>query len=42
MVGDEADNAISKLCADQATKNGSVDCSAEPLVAHQDQEMAKK
>ena len=30
MCADKADNAISKLCADQATKNVLVDGSAEP------------
>ena len=38
----EVGDVISKLCASQATKNGSVDCSAEPLRAHWDEEMAKK
>ena len=40
MVGGEAGNAISKLCASQATKNGSVGRSAEPLGEHWDEEMA--
>ena len=41
-VGGEAGNAISKLCASQATKNGSANCSAEPLRAHWDEEMENK
>ena len=35
-------NAVSKLCAAQATKNGSVDRSAEPVGVHWDEEMANK
>ena len=42
MVGCEAGNIISKLCASQATKNGSVNNSAEPLGAHWDEEMTNK
>ena len=42
MVGGEAGIAISKLCASQVTKNGWVGCSAEPLRAHWDEEMANK
>ena len=41
MVGGKA-GVIIKLCTGQATKNGSVDCSAEPSGAHWDEEMAKK
>ena len=33
MVGGEAGNTISKLCAGQATKNVQVEFSGEPLVA---------
>ena len=40
MVRGEAGNIISKLCAGQATKNGSVNRSAEPLGAHRDEEAA--
>ena len=42
MVGGEAGDAISKLGAIQATKNGSVNCSAKPLGAHWDEEMTNK
>ena len=42
MVGGEASNAISKLCAGQVTKNKQVDRSAEPFVAHWDGEMANE
>ena len=38
----EAGNAISKLCAGQATENVLVDCSAEPLGAHWVEEMANE
>ena len=38
----EAGNVISKLCADQATKKGSVNSSAEPVGAHWGEEMAHK
>ena len=36
----EAGNTISKLCAGQATKKGSVNGSAEPVGAHWGEEMA--
>ena len=39
MVGGEVSNVISKLQAGQATKNGSVNCSAEPLGAQRDEEV---
>ena len=42
MVGGEAGNVISKLCAGQTTKNRSANRSAEPLGAHQDEEVANK
>ena len=42
MVVGEAGNAISKLCAGQATKNKWVGRSAETLGAHWDEEMAEK
>ena len=42
MVVGEAGNAISKLCASQATKNKWVGRSTETLGAHWDEEMAKK
>ena len=42
MVRGEAGNVISKLCTDQAAKNGSVNCSADPLGAHRDEELANK
>ena len=42
LWGGNSSNAISKLCADQATKNGSVDDSAEPLGAYLDEEIANK
>ena len=38
----EAGNTISKLCAGQATKKGSVNSSAEPVGAHWGEEMAHK
>ena len=38
----EACDLISKFCASQATKNGSLDRSAEPLGAHWDEQIAKK
>ena len=38
----EAGNMISKLCAGQATKKGSVNSSAEPVGAHWGEEMAHK
>ena len=38
----EAGNVISKLCAGQATKKGSVNSSAEPVGAHWGEEMAHK
>ena len=38
----EAGNVISKLCAGQATKKGSVHSSAEPVGAHWGEEMAHK
>ena len=42
IVGGEASNAITKLCASRATKNIKVDRSAEPLGAHWDAEMANE
>ena len=42
LVGGKAGNVISKLCTGQATKNGLVNCSAEPLGAHCDEEMANQ
>ena len=38
----EAGNVISKLCAGQATKKGSVNGSAEPVGAHWGEDMARK
>ena len=35
----EAGDVISKLCASQATKNGSVDLSVDPFGSHWDEEM---
>ena len=35
-------NVLSKLCVDQATKNGSVNCSAESLGGHWHEEMINK
>ena len=40
IVGSEAGDAMTKLCGRQATKNGWVGCSAKPLGAHCDEEMA--
>ena len=42
MVGGETGNLINKLCAGQATKNGSLNCSAETLGARWDEEMKNK
>ena len=42
MVAGEAGDVISKLCAGQLTKNGSVYCSAELLGAHWHEEMINK
>ena len=42
MVGGEAGNVISKLCPGQATKNRSVNRSAESLGPHPDEEVANK
>ena len=42
MVGGKAGYAISKLCTFQATKNGSVNHSAELLGAHWIEEMTNK
>ena len=38
----EAGDVIIKLCTGQATKNGLMDRSAEPLGAHWDEQIAKK
>ena len=38
----EAGNVISKLYMGQAAKNGSVNCSADPLGAYRDEELANK
>ena len=38
----EAGDVVSKLCAGQTTKNGSMDCSAELLGAHSHEKIAKK
>ena len=38
----DAGDVISKFCASQATKNGSLDRSTEPLGAHWDEQIAKK
>ena len=38
----EACDLISKFCASHATKNGSLDRSAEPLGAHWDEQIGKK
>ena len=42
IVGGEPGDVISKLCTGQATKNGSVNRSTEPLGAHWDEEMTNK
>ena len=42
MAGRLAGNATRKLRSSQATKIGLVNCSAEPLGAHWDEEMANK
>ena len=38
----EAGDVLRKLCTGQATKNGSMDRSAEPLRAHWDEKIGKK
>ena len=42
MASGEAGIAMGKLCTGWATKILSVDCSAEPAVAHWDEKMANK
>ena len=42
MVAGKAGDVISKLSASQATKNGSVNCSAELFGAHWHEEMINK
>ena len=42
VVGAQTGNVINKLCVGQATENGSVNRSVEPLGAHRDEEVANK